>query len=323
MSYRRGADSAYGPSFKVAQAAKASGWSFWFGYLGGPGAFRGWTNPEWAILEEAGLTPGCLWVPTMTLTESPTIAAQEAIGAAASAGLYGAIMLDTEAMMADDATLVSFVDAFYGTLVNAGLADPIYEGAGYAPAGAPQFLPLWGSTAYPNNGQCIQYGPNPGALLGGVIATTNEIDVDLAGAAFPMASFTPIAPPPAPPPPLPPPVPVSLPSYALDPQEGQMFSWCYAPDGVRKDAVWVNSDNSVSHGVAATGDLTQMTLENLGGKVSEVACSWDPSAATFDVIGVGESAQGVFDTPFRMTWTSTAGWSAWWPLPNVVVHAPI
>lgn len=173
----------------MARQAETAGARWWAGYLGGPGAYRQWTPAEWAVLQEAPLVPACLWVPTYGLAEDPVQAAHDAVGQAGTVGLFGAIMLDTEAEMAASPHLVSFVDQFTATATAVGRPCPVYTGAGYAPPGSPVFAPLWGSTQHPAPRQAVQYGP--GVRFG------MSVDVDLCDPAFPLASWDP--PPPRPP----------------------------------------------------------------------------------------------------------------------------
>lgn len=209
MTILGGVDSAFGPSLTSAQMAKADGITFWFGYLGGPGAYHQWMPGEWDVLRQVGLIPGALWVPTMGLTENPVVAARQAVAQANMEGLYGAIMLDTENGMRSVPTLESWVDGFVATVNSLGRACPVYSGAGYVPAGTPSFAPNWGSSVYPTPGQAVQYGP--------ATAYGMSVDRDLADSAFPFASFTP----PGPPPPVTPVPGVTVASFN-DPQEGAM-----------------------------------------------------------------------------------------------------
>lgn len=198
MTYLSGADSAFGPSLATAQAARAAGWTFWFGYIGGPGAYHTWTAEEWAVLKETGFIPGVLWVPTMGMTEDPVAAAHEADAAATAAGLHGPIMLDTEhGMIADGARLQGYVDAFASTLLALGRLSPTYTGALYDAPNQARFDPLWGSATYPAPNQCIQYGPNTAPMFGGLLRP-DGIDLNLCGLEFPLASWTPSAPTPPP-----------------------------------------------------------------------------------------------------------------------------
>jgi hypothetical protein len=186
-------DSAFGPSFAAAQAARSQGVSAWFGYVGGPGAFHQWRPDEWATLRQAGLTPGALWVPTYGLAEDPTVAAHNAILAANSFGLFGAIMLDTERAMLDTAgagRVKAWVDGFVSTVNSVDRPCPVYAGAQYVPPGTPGFYPYWGTSVFPTALQAIQYGP---AIRDGV-----SVDVDLLGDGFPLASWLPTPPPPPP-----------------------------------------------------------------------------------------------------------------------------
>jgi hypothetical protein len=202
-------DSAFGPSLAAAQAARTQGISAWFGYLGGPGAFHPWRADEWAVLRQAGFTPGALWVPTYGLGEDPVSAAHDALVIAGHLGLYGAIMLDTERAMLDTAgqgRLQFWVNGFVATVMAAGRPCPVYAGAQYVPPGVPGFLPLWGSAIYPASTQAIQYGP---AVRDGV-----EVDVDLLGVGFPLASWS--APVPVPVPPTPSPNPSPSPNTGDD-----------------------------------------------------------------------------------------------------------
>ncbi len=190
-----GFDSAFGPSLAAARAARAAGNTFWFGYIGGPGVFHKWTTTEWAVLRTAGLTPGTIWVPTYGLAENPTQAAADAVGVAESAGLFGAVMLDTEEAMKKSAHLVDFVDAFCAEITKAGRAPVVYDGAGYVAPGAAGFFPEWGTTAQPSTSSAIQYGP--------AVRYGTSVDVDACGPSFPLGSWLP----PVPGPPAPTPVP--------------------------------------------------------------------------------------------------------------------
>lgn len=195
MTVMSGFDSVVGPSLTVGQEARAGGASFWFGYLGGPGAFRAWLPSEWSILRAAGLTPGCVWVPTYGLAEDPAQAAADAVGAATQLGIYGSVTLDTEEQMRADPGLDGWVDTFCATVESLGRPCPVYTGAGYTPAGQAGFAPNWGSTAYPSAGQAVQYGP--GTRYG------MSVDVDLADPGFPLGSWVKPQPPGPPTPPTP------------------------------------------------------------------------------------------------------------------------
>lgn len=209
MTVLWGFDSAFGPTLAAARQAKAGGITWWAGYGHGPGAYHAWTWGEWEILLEAGLTPGYLWVPTMGLTEDPVQAAHDAVGDAIATGLYGAVMLDTEEGMKASGRLTGWVNAFYATVSSLGRPCPIYTGGGYAPTGAPRFVPLWGTGDTPAGNQAIQYGP--------ATRYGTSVDVDGCAPGFPLASFTPAPKPPSPPKPLPPIVlhPNAYPNIAL------------------------------------------------------------------------------------------------------------
>lgn len=199
-----GFDSAFGPTLPVAQQARSLGNTFWLGYLGGPGVYHAWTASDWAVLRQAGLTPGCLWVPTFGLAEDPAAAARAAVGVAESRGLFGAVMLDTEEQMSTSPNLVSYVDGFCAQISALGRTPVVYDGAHYVPAGVYAFHVNWGSSTYPVSGQAVQYGP---AVRFGM-----SVDVDLADTAFPLASWNPPDPPPHPDPP---PVPQEEPEMLL------------------------------------------------------------------------------------------------------------
>ncbi len=186
-----GFDTAFGPSLAVARQAKTDGAAFWWGYIGGLGAFHAWRADEYAVIRQAGLIPGSLWVPTFGLTENSVDAAIEAVDTADVLGLYGAIMLDTEYQMSFAPNLHAWVDSFCATVARHGRPCPVYSGAHYVPVGVADFAPNWGSTVFPTSGNAVQYGP---ATRYGL-----RVDVDLADPAFPLASFTPPTPP-APPP---------------------------------------------------------------------------------------------------------------------------
>lgn len=179
-----GYDSAFGPT-----AGQLAGVGFWFGYLGGPGAYHTWRPAEWAVLKAAGVRPGGLWVPTFGLTENATQAAADTIGAAGAAGIFRAVGLDTEQAMTGP-RLVSFVDNWCAEIARQGWTPHVYTGAHYAPSGVATFDPWWGTSRQPVARQAIQYGPN----------ATNTVDVDLADPAFPFGAWTPALPPPPVPP---------------------------------------------------------------------------------------------------------------------------
>ena len=205
-----GLDSAYGPTPAVARIAAANGVKVWGGYLGGPGAFRAWASAEWQALKSAGIRPLAIWVPSMTLKETPAAAAGLAQARLALEGMEGSICLDTEHVMAalGAARVYGWCRAFFALLAGASL----YDGARVTPVPTSAlWLPLWGSSQLPGAGQAVQYGPNPTPLYGGAIPA-GRVDIDIIDPAFPLAAFTA----PAPPPPAPSPAPPGLPALQED-----------------------------------------------------------------------------------------------------------
>jgi len=176
-----GLDSAYGPNATMALTLRAK-YSWWGGYLGGPGAYRTWSPEEWNILHETGYWVLPIWVPSMGLTENAAQSARTALSALDACGLSGAICLDTESSMTSVPGVEFWVEEW---VAEASRFERVvvYRGAytGITPARSWSWIPLWGSDSVPASAQAIQYGP---ATLAGI-----SVDIDAAGPDFPLATF--------------------------------------------------------------------------------------------------------------------------------------
>ena len=101
------------------------------------------------------------------------------------------------------------------------------------------------------------------------------------------------------------------------PQESNMFSFCCQPGTPRLDAVWVNTDGTVSHGAAPTGDITQLSNTNMGGNATETSCAWLANGNfLITAISAGSNELAVRE------YNATTGWGPWTGIPAVVTHAP-
>ena len=188
-------DSAFGLSPTAVNAARTAGILALFGY-GGPGAYHVWTPSEWGTVRSAQMRPMYIWVPTLNLSEDPNQAAHDAVGSAAALGIYGSVLLDTENVMlrwAGWSRIVSWVNQFTTTVRSLGCAAPVYDGAGYVPAGDSALHVEWGKNVLPGAGFACQYGPNPAPLFNGLVAP-GQVDVDIFDPAYPLSSWVPPTP---------------------------------------------------------------------------------------------------------------------------------
>lgn len=211
MTTLAGRDSAYCPPLPVLQGARSAGVAWWGLYVSGQppegSATHVWTPAEVASVRAAGLAPVALHVPTYGLAEDPTAAAQQAVAAAMTRGIYGTVGLDTEEAMVSARGLQSWVNTFTTTVLRAGWQTFVYAGAHYVPGGVPGWFPFWGTSQLPSSTDAVQYGPGK---QGGY-----SVDINLAGLNFPLGRWQAAPPKPLPVPVPPPGVPITYPEDHL------------------------------------------------------------------------------------------------------------
>lgn len=111
------------------------------------------------------------------------------------------------------------------------------------------------------------------------------------------------------------------PLFVLSAPEASVFSYVDGPDGVRKDAEWVNPDGTVTHGYSLTGDLLGMVADPLGappgGAIAIGSHGWDKSG-NYTVVVIGAT-----NSPWFRVWEPGRGWGAWTPIKIALRTPPV
>lgn len=159
-----GVDSWFPPTqATIDESVKPYGKTWYGGYVGGNGLYlnRPWPRSSWQVLEDNGIKPLPIYVPSQTLSgENPFNCAHEAIRLTETMGMTGCVALDTEHSMGSILNFQTWVDLFTETIVLAGWHAVVYGGAHYFPVDSVKWMVEWGLPGIvPAPGVALQYGP--------------------------------------------------------------------------------------------------------------------------------------------------------------------
>lgn len=283
MTLGQGLDSAYAPTLAQVQAAKAAGYTWWGFYLPklpGTDPLNGWTIAQMDVIRQGGLIPVPICVPA---PPAPADAVQTATEYVNLARQYGcpanvSVCYNGEHIMCTGPVWIPTATGVMPTAVG--------------PASALQ----WNTGTF--GGLSVDFNASaPDFPAASALVCDLEHNVSYSSAWYTtfqqtVAKLDP---------------PVNPPKPAPAPESGVQF--CYHPNGVRKDMVYITADLHVHQAWTLKGDWSDVGTFDLGGlSHGPVTCAWAPNGQEFTVM-----CQGTNGAPYYRRWTAAA-WGAWTPI---------